>query len=283
MWRRFFIKLRRKNARKYNRDIDPDEIFLDSSNLPKNDVDQFEGRLERPITSQTLISFGIFVCLLILIFLGRVGFLQVWNGAVYAQRSEDNRLRQTLVFAERGVIYDRNNKSLAWNVIDKENPEFAKRAYIDLPGLSSLLGYVKYPMKDKQGFYFSDVLEGKAGLEKFYNNTLSGENGERIVEVNAVGKIQSESTIRLPKNGQNLNLTIDSGLQSKIYETMADLSKRIGFTGGSGVIMDVRDGSLLSMVNFPEYSSQVMTDGSDTKTIKSYLSDTKGKPFLDRA
>jgi len=42
--------------------IDPDEIFLDSSNLPQFDIDQFEGRLEKPISRSTFTLLGI-VCL----------------------------------------------------------------------------------------------------------------------------------------------------------------------------------------------------------------------------
>ncbi len=34
--------------------IDPDEIFLDSVNLPQFDTQQFEGRIERPIPKGSL-------------------------------------------------------------------------------------------------------------------------------------------------------------------------------------------------------------------------------------
>ena len=47
-----------------NQDITPDEIFLDSSNLSGFDTDQFEGRLEKPI-SKTAIKF-LLVCFLFL-------------------------------------------------------------------------------------------------------------------------------------------------------------------------------------------------------------------------
>lgn len=280
MWRRWFIKWRRHSVKKYNRDIDPDEIFLDSSNLPKHNLDQFEGQIEKPISFLSLFSIGIFFVIVILIFGFRIWELQITKGSAYALRSENNRLRETLVFADRGLILDRNQKVLAENIISLEE-EFTLRRYNSKPGVSSLIGYLKYPQKDKMGFYYNEVLDGKAGLEKYYNDELSGQNGLRIVEVDAVGAIQSSSTIRAPQNGKNLVMTIDSELQTQAYETMNDLANRVGFGGGAMMMMDITNGEVLAAVNYPEYSSQVLTDGDNTKLINNYLT-SKNKPFLNR-
>ena len=40
--------------------IEADEIFLDSSNLPQFDTQQFEGRIEKPITKNAVIVCGLF-------------------------------------------------------------------------------------------------------------------------------------------------------------------------------------------------------------------------------
>ena len=45
--------------RTYNHEIDPDEIFLDSHNLPEFDIHQFEERIERPISKQAVALMGI--------------------------------------------------------------------------------------------------------------------------------------------------------------------------------------------------------------------------------
>ena len=51
-----------KRRSKYNRikDIDPDEIFLDSENLPNFNKQQFEGRLEKPIPKRSIIFLSSF-------------------------------------------------------------------------------------------------------------------------------------------------------------------------------------------------------------------------------
>ena len=48
--------------------IDPDEIFLDSSNLPGHDASQFEGRLSRPVSNRTMIGVGAVFVLVVLAF-----------------------------------------------------------------------------------------------------------------------------------------------------------------------------------------------------------------------
>ena len=262
-------------------EIDPDQIFLDSSNLPKFDNHQFEGRIISPISKRNIAFLSIFFILIFSIFTVKVWGLQIKEGEKYSAKSENNRLRHVTVFSQRGVVYDRNEKELAWNIF-KEDKEFALRKYIDLPGFSHILGYIKYPAKDSSGFYYNENYVGKTGVEKFFNDSLSGENGLKITETDALGKIESESIIRPPKEGGNIKLSIDAKVQNKLYESIAGLAERAGFSGGVGVIMDIRNGEVLSMVNYPEYSSQIMSDGNDSETIKIYSED-KNKPFLNRA
>lgn len=280
------FKIFKKHHRKIRhnervRDLAPDEIFIDSENLPKFDIHQFEGRIEKPISIRTFFFLGVVFLSIFLVFFSRAWYLQVTKGSEYFQRSEDNRLKDTLIFAKRGVIMDRKDVKIASNVFDESNPEFARREYTDLPGLSTILGYLKYPSKDKSGFYYSEAFVGKAGIEKFYDQKLSGENGVRLVEINALGEKKSESVVRLPKDGEDLKLSIDSKLQNKMYSAIEDTAKQEGYIGGAGVIMDINTGEVLSMVSYPEYNSQVLTDGKNNTLINKYLND-KNKPFLNR-
>ena len=281
MFRHFRRLLNSKKYIKRTKDIDPDEIFIDSENLPKFDVNQFEGRIEKPISHSTFVIFSIFCILIFLSFFYKSWDLQIINGDKYYQRSENNRLRYTLIFSKRGVIVDRKDRDLAWNISSSEAPEFSFRKYSTSTGLSHVLGYLKYPQKDKYGFYYNEDFIGKDGVEKFYNNTLAGENGLRIVEVDALNKVESESTVRPPKDGEDLKLSIDSKLQNKLYESIADLSGRVGFTGGAGVIMDIKTGEVLALTSFPEYNSQILTDGNNKNAINNIVNNPSN-PFLDR-
>jgi len=279
------VKLGRKRSEirydKREKDIDPDEIFIDSENLPNFDTHQFEGRLEKSISRRSLFILGGVILLIIFIFIIRIGDLQIKNGSYYFTKSENNYLRNSLIFAKRGVIYDREGIKLAWNVENPVDQAYDLRKYIPQDGFAHLLGYLKYPSKDKYGFYFSEVFDGKDGVEKTYNDVLSGENGKRIVEVDALGKLQSENIIHNPTDGEDIKLSVDSSLQAKIYQEIKDLAQRVGFSGGAGVIMDVKTGEVLSLTNYPEYNPQVLTDGRNEEAINRYLND-KNKPFLDR-
>jgi len=86
------------------KDIDPDEIFLDASNLPKFDQHQLEGRIEKPLSKYPFIAVGIFVAVVFVVFISRVAELQVVRGDEFKQASLNNRLESTIIFSERGIM-----------------------------------------------------------------------------------------------------------------------------------------------------------------------------------
>lgn len=267
--------------RRRHKDIDPDEIFLDSSNLPQFDTHQFEGRIDSPIskiTGYTVIAF--FLCL-ITFFAVRVWILQIEKGQEFTQLSEKNYLRHTPLFAARGVIYDRNKVELAWNA-PSDDPEVLLRKYKEIPGIAHVIGYIQYPTKDSSGFYYREDFVGMDGIEKTLNDYLQGKNGLRIIEINALGKISRENIIRPPENGTPTTLSIDSRVQSKMHQVIKDISNRVGFAGGAGVIMDIHTGEIVALTSFPEYDPNVMSDAKDREKINEYLR-SKNTPFLDRA
>lgn len=263
------------------RSLDPDEIFLDSSNLPDYNKDQFEGRIEKPIGSKSIFIVGVFFTLIVLAFITKVGALQIMDGDIYADKSANNRLRHDIIFAHRGTIVDRNGKELVWNEVS-EDSEFPKRKYIDLPGFSNLLGFIKYPQKDSAGFFYTTSASGADGIEKYFDAKLSGENGVKLTEVDSKGNIQSESTIEVPKHGETLTLSIDYRLQDRLAHFVANAVDTSGFVGGGGVIMSAKTGEVVALVTYPEYNSGVLTLGKDKEAINNLFTSSK-KPFLDRA
>lgn len=285
----FFRKKRRVN-------IDPNEIFLDSSNLPNFNVHQFEGRIEKPISKLTLSLVGIFFVCAQGIYLWKVGVLQIVQGKELRDRAENNRLEHSIIFGSRGTIYDRNGIPLAWNVLpeatanwadtpSKEGKainDFPLRKYIDSPGFGHLLGYLSYPAKDSSGFYYKQDFEGKDGLEQTHNEEMNGRPGIKIQEVDALSRVRSESIIDPPAPGKDLHLTLDSRIQKEMFRVISETAGKVGFHAGAGAIMDIETGGLLALTSFPEYNSQILTDGDDAATIALYQTG-KEKPFLDRA
>ncbi len=273
--------MRTKWNRRKNTEIHPDEIFFDSHNSSKFDGQQFEGRLEKPISRLSLSLILLVFALILISFISKIWVLQINNGEFYAQKSENNRLRHTPVFAVRGVIYDRNGEPLAWNE-PSDDPDIFNRKYKETEGLSHVLGYVQYPSKDNAGFYYKEDFEGIAGIEKYFNSELHGKNGVKLVEVNALGKVQSSNVIDPPKEGKSIYLSIDSRVQSEMYRAIKDVAEKVGFAGGAGVMIDTLTGEVIALTSYPEYSSEVMSSKKDSAKVKSYLT-SSSKPFLNRA
>ncbi|MFA4975170.1 MAG: penicillin-binding transpeptidase domain-containing protein [Candidatus Paceibacterota bacterium] len=276
MIRRILRKQKIKNANFF---VEPDEIFLDSKNLQNFDRQQFEGRIEKPISKKTIFFVGFFFLLFLVIFSTRLGYLQIEKGYAYLNRSQNNILEKQIIFSDRGIIYDRNKVELAWNKKRDDLPTTI-RSYIS-PGFSHVLGYVSYPTQDKSGNYWQSEFIGKDGLEKQYNQELRGVNGSKIVEIDARKIIHSENIVNAPSRGVDLITTIDSRIQSELYTLIKNLSASNSFSGGAGVLINIKNGEVLTSVSFPEYDSEVLSLGKDTEKIQNYLKD-KRKVFLDR-
>ena len=262
-------------------ELHPDELLLDVHNLPAFDKQQFEGRVERAIPKRSI--KGILICALVVIgiFAIRLFYLQVIRHDFYAQKSTSNSIETAPIFADRGVIYDRHNTELAWNTLD-EAAGGTVRKYTHLEGFANFLGYVSYPAKDSNGKFWQARTIGKDGIEKEYDDELAGKNGTRIAEVAVDGTVISGGLIEKPEQGTNVVLSIDSRMQSSLFDGIKALAVRSGFVGGAGVIMDVHTGEIVAMTSYPEYNPQVLADGSDVALIRSYMN-SPARPFLNRA
>ena len=264
-------KIKKNRKRRSNNFIEPDEIFLDSKNLPDFDTQQFEGQISKPISRNSLIAIIFVFCLLVLVFGFRLWSLQIKNGQTYQAMSKNNSLTIAPIFAARGNIYDRNGVMLAWNNTATDDTPWGDRMYIASPGFSHVLGYVGYPARDSSGNYWQMNIFGRDGVEKKYNDILSGINGSDIIEKDISGKEQVGSIVNQPIAGKNVTLTIDSRLQAKLYDLLSTYVKLAGFRSGSVVMMD-----------YPEYDSNIMSQGSDHQTIGTYLTSSL-TPLLNRA
>ena len=277
------FSVRRKNKRRYN-ELSPDEIFVDASNLPSHNEQQFDGRIEKAISRRTFFGLTIFCIITAMVFGGRIFYLQVVNGSSYAKRSQDNSLNFTPIFAERGNIYDRTGQELAWTGRASSTANNSTgRIYLDEEGIGHLLGYVSFPNAKEMatGKYDTKEYLGRDGAEKINNEKLLGERGVQIVEVNARGERFSDHIVQKPVPGQELNLSIDHRVQTKFYQLIKQLAADRGFAGGGGAIMDVQTGEILALVSYPDYNPNIIATGKDAKTIGQYFSD-KQKIMLNR-
>jgi penicillin-binding protein 2 len=261
--------------------IDPDEVIIDAENLAGYDAARPEGRLERPVSRLAVAAVSALSVAFVVGFASRLWYLQVARGEAYAIRAESNRLREEIAFAERGTVYDRNGVALAVSEPPTADRPWPRRAYIDAPGFGALLGYVSYPKTDSQGNYTETEIRGLAGVERAYDSALSGENGARLVEVDARGGLVSDGASRPATHGESVTLSVDSRLQGALADALSRVVEERGFVGGASGVMDLRTGEILALASYPEFDPEIMSDGEDDDRIQEWLDDPR-QPFLNR-
>ena len=270
-----------KKGRRY-KDINPEDIFIDSTNLPGFEENRFQGRIEKPMGEGTFLLLKIGLVILLLALVSKLWILSIRDGDIYAEISQNNRLEKTLIFANRGVIYDRNMIPLAENAIKDSTEDFAGRLYAPIEGLAHVVGYLKYPLKDKSGIYYDESYKGRDGVERTYEETLKGINGTKLKETDVSGKEISDSVIDEPRDGLPLILSLDAKITEVLHKAIKSLATERGFVGGAAVIMDVTTGEVIAMTSFPEYDQNVLTSG-DCRTCINSLINNPSNPFLNRA
>lgn len=268
--------------RRAKNQVEFDEILMDSSNLPSFNQGRMEGRLELPIADRNVFVVGIIFLFVAAGFLGKLFWLQVVEGSEYRERSDNNRINEALIIAERGVIYDRTGEMLAWNEQDYQGEhDFPVRAYSDRKGIGQLVGYVSYPQKDANGFYFRTDYIGRNGIESAYEETLHGKNGKILVEVDAHGKVISPHTVQVSEPGKKLKLSVDAELSEAIHDIIATSTTQNGSRSGAAAIIDIHTGEIIALASYPSYDPEVMADGDDVELIQQYNQDERF-PFLNK-
>jgi len=95
---------------------------------------------------------------------------------------------------------------------------------------------------------------GKVGIEARHEEVLRGRAGAKRVEVNAVGRVMRELDRQEGTAGADMQLTVDSKLQSYIQA-------RLGEESASVVVMDVTNGDLLGIASSPSYDPNKFVRG----------------------
>ncbi len=123
---------------------------------------------------------------------------------------------------------------------------------------SHVIGYVGKPNKDEQNDFPNSInneLVGKTGLERYYENTISGVASEVIVQNGNIIEIKppvSGGDIQLVLNNETQNIVKESlqegiTLANKNFDTI-NLIER-----GAVVVQKIDTGEIVSMVSLPDF------------------------------
>lgn len=183
----------------------------------------------------------------------------------------------------------------------KEGLSFKEIAYIearrsDFPGLyidvdvtrhylfgetgAHLIGYLgkltlqQYRDSDFKGLPV-DAFVGQWGIEKLYDKQLRGIPGERVVEVDALGRELRLIAEKPPLKGEDLVLAMDINLQKAAEESFGEKT-------GALVAIKPDTGEILALVSKPSFDPNLFAKGISPKQWEDFVNNPRN-PLLNRA
>jgi penicillin-binding protein 2 len=159
------------------------------------------------------------------------------------------------------------------NVPTRSYPANALAAH--LFGYVSEIRAAQLEQDEFAGLQPGDIV-GQTGLERTYNSQLMGDDGNRFVMVDSVGReIQTLNQID-PIDGARFQLTIDYDVQQALEEAF----KASGFAG-AGILLDPSSGEVLALTSLPSYDPNAFAVGIDRDALSALNTDPL-KPFQNR-
>jgi len=157
--------------------------------------------------------------------------------------------RENVVWVPLKHKVSRDTK-LSIEAMDIEGVGFEKqevRVYPEGSAAAHLLGFVGKDVDANDVGYF--------GLEGYYEMSLSGKPGYASFETDAIGKpiLLGDSREIRAIGGINLLTHIDKAIQSVLDRKLLAGVEKYGAVGGTAIVMNPADGSILAMSSYPSY------------------------------
>lgn len=150
------------------------------------------------------------------------------------------------------------------------------RVYEMGPAGAQVFGYTGEPSRPVPNAPFFTT--GITGLERRYNDTLSGTPGQTVMITNAVGRVTGEDETQYmpPVAGNDVQTTIRDDAQRALFDALT-LHR-----AGCGVAIDIENGDILAMVSTPSFDPNQFSNDDADEYLQS-LRDDYAKPFMNKA
>nr|WP_319553646.1 penicillin-binding transpeptidase domain-containing protein [uncultured Vibrio sp.] len=126
---------------------------------------------------------------------------------------------------------------------------------------------------------------GLEGVERSYDEWLTGQEGKKTIRKDRYGRVVENIAWQDKQEGKSLQLTIDQRLQAIAYRAIKQSVADHRATSGSVVMLDVKTGAVLAMVNAPSYNPNNRSDWQSYKMRNRVITDSMEpgstiKPFV---
>ncbi|MGI6105475.1 MAG: penicillin-binding protein 2 [Raoultibacter sp.] len=130
---------------------------------------------------------------------------------------------------------------------------------------------------------------GKTGVEASYDSILAGDHGQRVVVADADGTVRQVVSETEPTKGNDIYLTIKAQVQQVADRALAAMVAPEGVIGkGKGtaaslVCLDVTDGGVVALSNYPTYTPESFIGGISQEVWDLFNTTESHYPLLNRA
>lgn len=196
-----------------------------------------------------------------------------------------NLIAQELGIDEEGILEKLSDQENLYAVIAKKvSPEKAEEFATKLPRgvffeeetkrvyphgnfASNIIGFVSKE---------SDREEGRYGLEKFYETSLSGKEGffEGAKSASGFWVALGKRIINPPQNGSSLFLTVDYNIQLKAEEVLNKAEEKWGAASGALLVLDPKTGKILAMAARPSFDANAYSKEKDFSVFLNPLAES---------
>ncbi|MCS0164549.1 penicillin-binding transpeptidase domain-containing protein [Vibrio alginolyticus] len=126
---------------------------------------------------------------------------------------------------------------------------------------------------------------GLEGVERSYDEWLTGAAGKKTIRKDRYGRVVENIAWQDKQEGKSLQLTIDQRLQAIAYRAIKQAVADHRATSGSVVMLDVKTGAVLAMVNAPSYNPNNRSDWQSYQMRNRVITDSMEpgstiKPFV---
>ncbi len=134
----------------------------------------------------------------------------------------------------------------------------------------------EYKFLSTKGYKLNDLI-GRTGIEYAFEDSIRGEWGGEMIEVNSRGIFQKSLGTRPSKQGNDIQLTLDLKLQLVAEKVLEDKK------AGAIVVMDPRDGAIKALASKPTFDLNFFSKDFKPEAEYNQLFNSSEKPLFNRA
>ncbi len=193
----------------------------------------------------------------------------VWLDVVTIYKKSPTLMEQE--WNQLAALVDKTPAAFKQWLAKRKNRRFVWLARHLDPQKSNLIGKLELPgvnlQQESRRYYpsaeisahlvgFTDIDDkGQEGLERAYNDWLTGESGRQKVRQDLAGHVvEQKNIIKKAKTASDLQLSIDARIQAIAYKALKTAVLKHKAKAGALVLIDIETGEVLALVGQPSYN-----------------------------